>query len=265
MDALGPLISPLLVGRDDLVELAARRLDEAAAGRGQFLLVAGEAGIGKSRFVGAVWDLALERRFRVVGGYVAPQDQDVPAASVLDLARSAQREPAFGSLGNDLLDRREAAVVAEHARRRMLVVDIVECLRGTLDRPTALVFEDLQWADDLSLDIIAELARSTRDRPLLIISTYRSDEAPPGTSLREWRARLLTERVAEEMRIGPLDRAQTALVTTLILDTGLPAPREVVDAVFERTDGIPLHIEELLGAMSARPGRMAGRSAGAGP
>ena len=50
----------------------------------------------------------------------------------------------------------------------------------------------------------------------------------------------------------PLDLAQTALVTTLILDTGLPAPREVVAAVFERTDGVPLHIEELLGAMSAQ-------------
>ena len=40
-------------------------------------------------------------------------------------------------------------------------------------------------------------------------------------------------------------------MTTLILDTGLPAPREVVEAVYERTDGIPLHIEELLGALSA--------------
>ena len=48
----------------------------------------------------------------------------------------------------------------------------------------------------------------------------------------------------------PLSPADTALVTTLILDTGLPAPREVAAAVYERTDGIPLHIEELLGALS---------------
>ena len=64
--------------------------------------------------------------------------------------------------------------MAQRARRRMLVVDIVELVRGLLDRPTALVFEDLQWADDLSLEIIAELARATRDRPLVIVGTYRT-------------------------------------------------------------------------------------------
>ena len=72
----------------------------------------------------------------------------------------------------------------------------------------------------------------------------------PGTSLRDWRSRLLTQRIAEEVRLTPLSPADTALVTTLILDTGLPAPREVAAAVYERTDGIPLHIEELLGALS---------------
>ena len=56
--------------------------------------------------------------------------------------------------------------------------------------------------------------------------------------------------MAEEARLTPLTREQTALMTTLILDTGLPAPRDVVAAVYERTDGVPLHIEELLGALA---------------
>jgi DNA-binding CsgD family transcriptional regulator len=73
----------------------------------------------------------------------------------------------------------------------------------------------------------------------------------PGSSLRAWRSRLITQRIAEELRLGPLTAPETALVTSLILDTGLPAPREVANAVYERTDGIPLHIEELLGALSA--------------
>ena len=55
--------------------------------------------------------------------------------------------------------------------------------------------------------------------------------------------------LAEEVRLTPLTYDETALVTTLILGTGLPAPREVVGAVFARTDGIPLHIEELLAAL----------------
>ncbi len=85
----------------------------------------------------------------------------------------------------------------------------------------------------------------------MLAGGYRSDEAPPGTSLRDWRSRLLTQRIAEEVRLSPLSPSDTALVTTLLLDTGLPAPREVASAVYERTDGFPLHIEELLGALSA--------------
>jgi DNA-binding CsgD family transcriptional regulator len=254
MTAIRQLISPLLVGRDDLLDLADRRLDEAAAGRGQFLLLAGESGIGKSRLLAAITQKAADRGFRSASGAVARQDQDVPAASILDLARTMTKKPAFGSLGEDLLGLRAAAAAAPLVSRRMLVIEIVDRIVASLDIPTILAFEDLQWADDRSLEIIAELARQTRQRPVLLVGAYRSDEAPPGTPLRDWRSRLLTQRIAEEARLIPLDVAQTALVTTLILDTGLPAPREVVAAVFERTDGIPLHIEELLGAIGVQAG-----------
>ena len=120
-------------------------------------------------------------------------------------------------------------------------------------------FEDIQWADDLSLDVIAELARRSRDRSILLMAGYRTDEAGPGSSLRDWRSRLVTQRIAEEVRLGPLSEQETALVTTLILDTGLPAPRDVAAAVYARTDGIPLYIEELLGALGA-DARASGRA-----
>src|SRR5207342_3919432 len=102
-----------------------------------------------------------------------------------------------------------------------------------------------------SLEIIAELARRSRDRTLLLTGDYRTEDVPRGTSLRQWRARLVTQRIAEEVQLAPLDATETALVTTLILDTGLPAPRDVAAAVYARTDGIPLYIEELLGAIGA--------------
>ncbi len=252
MDAVGPLISPLLIGREDVLALAQRRLDEVAAGSGQFLLVAGEAGIGKTRVLRTIRGEAVDRGFRIAQADLAPQDHDLPAASILDLARTCTVTPDLEALGSELLSLRDAPALAERSRRRMLVVDVVERVRAGLVRPTAFVFEDLQWADDVSLEIIAELARRTRDLPLLLIAAYRSEETPPGTSLRDWRSRLLTQRIAEEVRLAPFDLEQTALVTSLILDTGLPAPREVVAAVYERTDGVPLHIEELLGAMSAQ-------------
>ena len=99
--ALRTVRCSLLVGRDDLLELADRRLEGAIAGRGQFLLLAGEAGIGKTRLLAAITSRAEARGFAAVAGAVAPQDYDVPAASFLDLARSMTRLPPFADLGGN--------------------------------------------------------------------------------------------------------------------------------------------------------------------
>jgi DNA-binding CsgD family transcriptional regulator len=249
MSRVTPLLCPLLVGRDDLLDLADRRLVDAAEGRGQFLLLAGEAGVGKTRFLGAVRRKASTRGFGIATGAVSPQDRIVPAAMILDLARSMLRIPAFAGLGQDLLSMPHAPEGGEPRSRRFVVLDMVDRITESLDGPAMLAFEDLQWADELSLEIVGELARRIRDRPVLLVGSFRTDEVPTGTLLREWRARLVTQRMAEEARLSPLTFDQTALMTTLILSTGLPAPRDVVVAVQERTDGIPLHIEELLGAI----------------
>jgi DNA-binding CsgD family transcriptional regulator len=242
---------PLLIGREDLLELADRRLHEVATGNGRFLLLAGEAGIGKTRLLHAIRGNAESFGLPTATASVAPQDRDVPVSSILDLARTMTRLAAFSDLGGQLLRLCDTTSPVDHLRRRRLVMDIVDLILGSLPCPAMLAFEDLQWADDLSLEVIGELARRSADRPLLVIGDYRTEDLLPGTSLRDWRARLITQRIAEEVRLRPLSKDQTALATTLILDTGLPAPREVAAAVYERTDGIPLHIEELLGALTA--------------
>jgi predicted ATPase len=242
------LLSTVIVGRDDLVALAARRLDEVRAGHGHFLLVSGEAGIGKTRLLAGIAQLASERGFRLARSEVAPQDRDVLAASLLDLGRSMRRDPAFASMGRDLLEVAEARLTSSLPRRRDLVMELVDIIASS-KVPTVLQFEDLQWADDLSLETLTELARQARQQPLLFVGAYRSNEALAGSVLREWRSRLVTQRLAEEVRLGRLTRDETALMTTLLLATGLPAPRDVVDAVYARTDGVPLHIEELCSAL----------------
>ena len=241
--------SPLLVGRDDALQLADRQLAEAAAGRGMGVLLAGEAGIGKSRLMWAILRKAEALGFHVGVGALSPYDREVTLASILDLARGMRSSDHFRALGADLLalERDRGADTLGH--RRMLVHEIADRILEAVDGPTLLAFDDLQWADELSLEVVGELARRAANRPLLVLGTYRLGELPTGSIHREWRARLLSQRLAEEVRLAPLTYDETAIVTTLILGTGLPAPREVVGAVFARTDGIPLHIEELLAAL----------------
>ena len=248
MPDAGALLSPVLVGRHDLMSLAHRRMDEVLAGKGQFMLVSGEAGIGKTRLLRAIRDSATERGFRSATGELAPQDRDVLAASFLDLGRAMRRDAAFGTLGKGLLEVFDRRLHEQAARRRDLVMEVVDLLAGST-KPTLLTFEDLQWADDLSLEILTDLARQTRSSPLLLVGVYRSNEALHALGLREWRSRLVTQRIGEEVRLARLSRDETARMTTLLLGTGLPAPRDVVDAVYARTDGVPLHVEELCSAL----------------
>ncbi len=181
----------------------------SAAGRGQFLLVAGEAGIGKTRFLDAIDQKARERGFVGAWGLVAPQDSDVPAAvdprpRADHAPRAALRRPRTRAPRAARCDRRGRArppPPARHGRRRP------DPGRGHAIRRCS-GFDDLQWADDLSLELIGELARRSRDRQLLLCGGYRTDEAPPGTSLRDWRSRLLTQRIAEEVRLAPLDQGR---------------------------------------------------------
>jgi DNA-binding CsgD family transcriptional regulator len=249
MSRVGPVLCPILVGRDDLLELVDRMIADTAEGRGQTLFLAGQAGLGKTRLIRAAIRKAEAAGLRVDGGSVSPQDHQVPLASIREMATGMRGNPAFGTLSSDLL-----AIDGRHdgdalGSRRLIVRSAADMILQAIDRPTMLVFEDLHWTDELSLEVIGELARHGADRPLLLIGGYRADEFPADTIHREWRARLLSQRFAQEVRLRPLKLEETAVATTLILGGELPAPRDVVEAVHERTNGIPLHIEELLAAL----------------
>src|SRR4029079_19615393 len=204
--ALEPILSPILVGRDEYLELADRRLTEALAGRGSTLLVAGEAGIGKTRLLRSIGRRAQALGMRWVQGDLAPMDADNPAALLTDLLRTMREDPSLREPAVALLERVATAQREGGTYSRSLVVEIVDGIRTALDGPTLVVFEDCQWADDLSLEAIGELARHAAAQPILVVSAYRLDETPPGTPFRDWRSRLLTQRVASEVRLERLTR-----------------------------------------------------------
>jgi DNA-binding CsgD family transcriptional regulator len=252
MTRVGSLLCPVIVGRDEVLELFDHLVDEVGKGRGHTLFVSGQAGLGKTRLLRAAARKAVAAGVRVDGGDVAPQDREVPLSSILEMARGMASRPAFGTLGADLLALGASPDGDALGSRRRLVRAATDRILAAIDEPTVLVFDDLHWADEISLEVVGELARIRGDAPLLLLGGYRADEFPVGSTHREWRSRLLSQRLAVEARLERLTYEETAHATTLILGTGKPAPRDVVAAVHARTDGIPLHIEELLGALDER-------------
>lgn len=253
MPARGVIQSPVLIGRDAFLALIEGRLADAAAGSGQLLFVAGEAGIGKTRLLGVIARQAQLSGFAVARAAAFPGDAQSLAGLLLDLASDLvpAREPALSTLGRSLTSRLRpisADAGDAHHRRRLLVQDLADLL-VTVDpgTPVLIVLEDLHWADALSLDVLGHLAGRLATRPVLVVGAYRSDELYPALPMRELRARLVGQRLAEEIRLPRLRLDQTATMTSAIL--GRPAPAQVVAAIYERSDGIPLHVEELLAAI----------------
>jgi DNA-binding CsgD family transcriptional regulator/tetratricopeptide (TPR) repeat protein len=251
MNTVGPLICPILVGRDDFLELADRRLAEARSGIGRLLLLVGEAGIGKTRLLESIARRATGAGMVVVWGAVAPRDLEVPGGLFLDLGRGLARGPLreAGLALGDLLEGDAGPDSDPARRRRVLVLDAVDLLAGAAGAPIMIALEDLQWADGLSLEILASLVRRLPGVPALVVATLRTDELYPRIPMREWRNRLVSQRLAEEVRLGRLSLEETATMASLLVDSALPSPKPVVERIHERTNGIPLHVEELLGAL----------------
>jgi DNA-binding CsgD family transcriptional regulator len=239
-------VSARLVDRADVLELTARRWAESRDGSGQFLLVSGEAGIGKTRLLDEV--AAMLEGVPALTTRAWPRDAEVPGAVLFDLTRELRQsgaETASATLSERLM---RTDTDGDPARRhRLLVGDLADVMLGLLAESTILLrIEDLHWADELSLEVLERLAPLVRRTSSLVIATYRSDELISGSALAAWRTRLLQQRFGEEVNLKRLDRDGSCQLIEALL--GVVPPAEFIDAVYERSNGIPLHIEELLAA-----------------
>ena len=249
----GSRLSPILIGRDEDLHLVDRLLEGVATGEGRFLLVSGEAGIGKTRLLGSIERRAAGIGFRHVRGQSFPEDREVAAAPFIDLAATMTRTASFTDLGTALwarLHSLEPETQSDGGRhRRQMILDVVDILASAASEPTLIAIENLTDVDELSLEILARLARRLPELPMIVVGTYRSDELYPRVPMREWRTRLLTGRFAEVIQLSRLSMADTATMAGLILGRDEPPSTEMIEALYERSDGNPLHVEELLGVI----------------
>ena len=178
MSQIGPLLSPLLVGRDDL--LTSRIAASPRPPRATASCCCSPARQASARPACCRRSLRKARDGGVQGrrGRPRPQDLLVPLGSILDLARTMRMTAGFRrASATTLRPARDGGASDTLATRRLLVHDLAERIIDAIDGPPLLAFEDLQWADELSLEVIGELARLVRDRPILLIAAYRHRRA----------------------------------------------------------------------------------------
>jgi DNA-binding CsgD family transcriptional regulator/tetratricopeptide (TPR) repeat protein len=113
--------------------------------------------------------------------------------------------------------------------------------------PVLLIIDDLHWSDEATLDLLPALVDAVAGDPVAIIAAYRSDELPRGSLVRGVRAQLRHRRQLTELPLTPLDSGALAqlIASTLAAE---PTP-SLVQAVAERTEGVPFFVEELLAAL----------------
>jgi DNA-binding SARP family transcriptional activator/tetratricopeptide (TPR) repeat protein len=246
-----------IAGRERELAVAANALDEAAAGRGGALLVAGAAGIGKTRHVEELLAEAERRDFHTLRGAAHEEEGRAPYAPAIEAVDPLVAErpdlPAGLPAGAAdalalLLPSLPRAGRPRQAPRHRLLSALAQLLaRAAAERPLLLVVEDLHAADEATLGLVHYLARFARDHPLLVVAGAREEQM--SDALADLRASLLERRAATEVRLGPLDRAATSAVAERVARR--PLPEATVRAIERSAAGNPFFVEELAAGVDA--------------
>ncbi|MDH5672589.1 MAG: AAA family ATPase [Myxococcales bacterium] len=247
-----------LVGREELMQRLGNRLDEARAGSGRLLLLTGEAGIGKTRCAEELAQVAAEHGMCVATGRcVEASGAPVFWPFVQALRAIGQQQARLAERCRELLTSLQAVAPLDSdaeqeqqsARRFWLLEGISRLIRDAAsERPLLLLLEDLHWADEASLELLAFLAPDIATAPLLLLGTLREE--------LDERADQGLRRVARHAERVPLSRLGVDEVARYIADlTGQSPSRELALSVHRATAGTPLFVQETLRGLIAAHGR----------
>ncbi len=260
---VGRVSSSRFVGRREELAALETTLAQARDGVGALALIAGDAGLGKSRLIGELVAGAERDGMTVMLGECLPLgDGELPYAPIMaalrSLLRNADRErvAAWLSSGRSEL----AVLLPELARGRdgpasqpsqlsqgRLFEQLLAVLRtAASETPLVLVIEDFHWADRSTRDFLAYLARATRREPIALIVSYRADELHRRHPARPFVHDLERVGAATKIELGPLTRAEMREQVSAILESA--PPPLLLDTLVERSEGNPFFTEELLAA-----------------
>ena len=252
-----------LVGRDHELGLLQDRWDLAREGEGQVALLAGEAGIGKSRIVqsfiarigsGSHYNLYYQcspyhtnspfypvvQRLKRAARF-SPTDSVEEKLSKLDqlLLQIDQQDNRTGALLADLL-----SLPAEHRygtldltpqqlRQRTVEMLSNQMLHLASQRPVVCILEDVHWIDPSMSEFMSDLIPRITDMPVYVLATYRPEKAAPWSNHPH----------ATSITINRLGKKQAAKIAYSIAGEDLIGA--IIEQIVNRADGVPLYIEEL--------------------
>jgi len=266
-EALRASATPL-VGRGEEINLLLRRWEQAKGGEGAVVLLSGEPGIGKSRIAQTILERLSGEPHTRLRLFCSPHHQDTalyPSITQLDRAAGFRRddtdeqrltklEAVLALAANDLGeavplfasllsiptgDRYPALDLTPQKRKEKTLRSLVAQVEGLAARqPVLLVVEDAHWADPTSLELFDLIVERASRLPLLAIVAFRPEFVPP------WVGR-------PQVTLISLNRLPRRLRAEMIAHVtgGKVLPQEIADQITDRTDGVPLFIEELTKAV----------------
>ena len=256
-----------LVGREEELDLLLRRWSKAKTGEGQVVLLSGEAGIGKSRLTAALLEAAASERHTRLRTFCSPQHTDsafYPTIVQIQRAAGFTRDDTLQAkldkldvlLAQSSTSVQDAALFAEmlslpndgrypaleltspERRQKTLETLVLQVTTLARQNPLLMIFEDAHWADPTSLELYGRIIDKMQTLRALLIVTYRPEFDPPWIGRRRVTALTLN-------RLG--DREIVAIIDCVTGNKLLPG--NLRQKIVERTDGIPLFVEELTRAV----------------
>ncbi len=268
-DIMDPVTSAL-VGRDAELEHLCSTLGISASADGQprsAVLLAGDAGVGKTRLLTELRDRAVAEGWQVLAGHCLDfADSALPYLPISEITGRISRElpetfdevalrhPALLRLlpGQRMLSQATdpESVPADQAA----LFDGVHALAEAVGRqgPLLLVVEDLHWADQSTRDLMSFLFSRGFDAPVALVASYRADDLHRRHPLRRQVAEWSRMAGVERIQVEPLPPADVRRLVDQL--SSVPFPEERVRDIVTRAEGNAFFVEELVGASSARDG-----------